>query len=553
VKEATGGASVVDALKKSGVTMIFELPGLHTLPIYDALYDEPGIRRIMVKHEGNASVMADVYGRLTREPGVVLVAAGPGATNSISGVAQARVACSPVLHVSGTVPTEAPPSALHGLDDPDYLRKLFEPVTKRSVRVMRVGDIGAAISRGYELARRPRMGPVHVELPYDILVGKTRLQPQPRPKTEKRETKGPLSRAKRLIERSSDPVIFAGKSVPREGATDKLVDLAERMRSPVVIHSYYPDAFPLDHELFAGDASEWGVDPIAEAALSGADLILAVGVQWGSAETAFLKRFLTKPCIMIDVDRGYPDLVAPATVTLTGDLKKILSVLHGSRSREGLGDRNALGRILELKERFLRGTDALIEERILAKPIYPGLLAAEIANNAGKGAILSLDGSSTSSWFLDVYARRQSCTLLWPGAYGSIGFAFPAGIAAQVVHPKSRVIVATGDGGFLMSYMDIATAMENELPLTVVVTNNQTYGDIWHIQRARYGGRYIGTELQHVDYARLAESFGGRGIRVEEPSQLGDACREALDSGRFTVLDVVTDPRSKFLSEEVAL
>ncbi len=299
--------------------------------------------------------------------------------------------------------------------------------------------------------------------------------------------------------------------------------------------------------------TEWALDPVAEMSLNAADLVLAVGVQWGSEETQLLRRFSSKPCVHIDVDRGYPARGHRPSFRLIGNVKTIVSELVGSVAprRNAKKGASLADQVSDVNAVHWKITKSIIRERERAKPIYPGLVGAELAKVADRNAIVVLDGSSTSTWILDVYAKERSSMLVWPGAYGSIGFAFPASIAAKAVHPDRQVIAVIDDGGFLMSYMDMSTALENDLPITVVVTNNQTYGDIWHIQRRGYNARYIGTDLPSVNYAELARSFGAVGIRVEEPSMLGEACRDALGSGRFTVIDVVTDVHYPFLGEEI--
>ncbi len=548
---------VVAALKRLGVKVIFDLPGLHIMPIYDSLYDESSIRRIMVKHENNASVMADVYGRLTGEPGVALVTAGPGATNSVSGVAQAMTASSPMLHLSGTVPTYALPSSLHGVEDTNFLRNVFAPVTKWSVRVKKLESLTATMVKGYELAHEPRKGPVHIEIPFDVLRQRGEKQQEGAiPKSWQRESVI-TPEVTQLIDSSENPLVYAGKSVARDGAVDEVVALAEALNAPVIINRFYPDAFPINHRLFAGEVTpnhEWVLNPVAEMALNAADLVLAVGVQWGSAETDLLERFSSKPCIHIDVDRGYPSRGHRPTFRVIGNLKTVISEIVSRVSpKKGTARGGGLaGEVWRMTSTRIKMIESIIEEKRQVKPIYPGLLASELAKVADDNALVVLDGGSTSTWILDVYAREKSGTFLWPGGYDSIGFAFPAGIAAKVASPDRQVIVVTGDGGFLMSYMDMPTALENNLPITVIVTNNRTYGDIWHLQRRSYNARYIGTDLHPANYAELARSFGAEGIRVEEPSMVGAACKEALNSEKFTVVDVVTDVHYPFLREEIA-
>jgi len=555
--EITGATAVVETFKKLGVKVIFDLPGVHIMPIYDSLYDEVGIRRIMVKHENNASVMADVYGRLTGEPGVALATAGPGATNGVSGVAQAMTASSPMLHLSGTVPTNALPSILHGVETPDFLKNVFAPVTKWSSRVKNFEGVARSIARGYELARKPRKGPVHIEVPFDVLREKGEAQQDfPIPSGWRRKSVI-TPEVTQLIDSSKNPIVYAGKSVSRERALDEVVALAEALNAPVIINRFYPDVFPISHRLFAGYITsdhQWILDPVAEMLFGTADLILALGVQWGSAETDLLMKFSSKPCIHIDVDRGFPVRRHRPTFRVTGDVKAIISeITQRASPRKGQVQGGGLaGEVTRASSANIKIIRSIIEEKRQTKPIYPGLLASELAKAADKDALVLLDGGSNSTWILDVYAREKPATFLWPGGYDSIGFSFPASIAAKVAYPDRQVICVIGDGGFLMSYMDMPTALENNLPITVVVANNHTYGDIWLLQRRSYNARYIGTDLHSANYAELARSFGAQGIRVEEPSALGAACKEALSSGKFTLLDVVTDVKYPFLREELA-
>src|SRR6185437_13576261 len=272
------GAAVVEALKAEGVEHVFGLVGSHVIEIYDALVDAPSIRHITVKHEMTASGMADAYGRLTGKPGVVFVTAGPGATNSLTGVAQAYMAASPLVHISGAVPRKASFESFHGVDQEDFLVRVFAEVTKWSVSVQRPADIPHVLSRAFAIATSGRPGPVHVEIPQDVLLADATEMDVYEPTVIEplRLSDNDLDALASRIRGSSRPVIWAGKGVRARFSSDELGELAQLLEAPVILSGDASGALPDTHPLSAGQLALYDRTPLQKELTAEADLIIAV-------------------------------------------------------------------------------------------------------------------------------------------------------------------------------------------------------------------------------------------------------------------------------------
>ncbi len=278
------GDAVVSALKAEGVEYVFGLVGSHVIEIYDALLDAPEIRHITVKHETTASGMADAYGRLTGKPGVCLVTAGPGATNSLTGVAQAYMAASPLIHISGAVPAGASLESFHGVDRDDFLVPMFEQVTKWSVSIERPEDIPGVFARAFSIATSDRPGPVHIEIPQNVLSGEATRIPvyapiEAQPLGLNRDV---LDDIVERLKASQKPVIWAGKGVKATFAHDELAELAELLEAPVILGGDASGSLPDIHPLSTGQHSLYQLTPLQRRIASEADLILVVGERGGT-------------------------------------------------------------------------------------------------------------------------------------------------------------------------------------------------------------------------------------------------------------------------------
>ena len=538
------GAAVVEALRAEGVDVVFGLVGSHVIEVYDALVDAPDIRHITVKHEGTASGMADAYGRLTGKPGVVLVTAGPGATNSLTGVAQAYMAASPLVHISGAVPRNAPYESFHGVDHEDFLVRVFAEVTKWSVSIQRPEDIPSVMAKAFAIARSGRPGPVHVEIPQDVLLaGETEMdvyQPLDFPETKLGDAD--LSAIIERVRASQNPVIWAGKGVRSTFAQDELVELAELLEAPVLLSGDAAGAIPDTHPLAVGQLNLYDRTPLHKQLAAEADLIVAVGERGGTGHAEALFASTEAPVVGIWLGNEGEQADKRSAGGAVADIRPALNQLI-----EGLGDQQRQVND-DLRARIARGkTDlrAAVQRQIQTeygddRPMHYGVALAALADSVDDDTIILGDIGSHNQWTRMLVETRNRDTFTPEGYWGAMGFGLPAAMAAKLVHPEKKVLTVTGDGCFLMASADFATAVEQRLNPVVVILNDRQYGMIVGMQQGMYG-RKSETALDGPDFVAFARSFGGDGMRVESPDQMAEALARGLASDTIFVIDAICD------------
>ena len=519
------GEVIVEILLRFGCKCIFGIPGVHNLEIYRALSNRSGIRHILAKHEGNAGVMADVYGRLTGEPGLLLTTAGPGATNCLTAVAQSYAAASPLIHISGDVPTQACRWPLHGLSYEDFQVDTFKPVTKWATRIKNVADIVPTFIKAYEISTSGRMGPVHISIPIDILHSEYEGELQA-PKPERWRVVGMVDdeivhrilSAKRLV-------VYVGKEASRYQCEEELLELCDVLRAPLIVFGRREGdevAIPHDHPFYAGFVGGYS-HPAAYHALNLADLILTVGINPKGVEAECLRLPHRVECIHIATeDHGFSN-----GKTIVGNLKETLKLLlerlRALPRREA--DNLLLKQIQQIKREVYEKIERDIEMHLNNKPLHPGAVVKILNSTMEKDSILTVDTGLSTFWIRDAYKIWCVRGVLCSSGYAAMGFSLPAAIAAKIVYPERSVFAATGDGGLLMSYSDLPTLIENNLNIVLVVFNDSKYGQVWQHQKERFGGKFIATDLQPTDFAAIFNAFGGIGIRVETLEEAKKLCR----------------------------
>lgn len=538
------GAAIVEALRAEGVEVVFGLVGSHVLEIYDALADAPEIRHVTVKHEGAASGMADAYGRLTGKPGVVLVTAGPGATNSLTGVAQAYMAASPMVHISGAAPRKASFESFHGVDQEDFLVRVFAEVTKWSVSIQRPEDIPGMLAQAFAVARSGRPGPVHVEIPQDVLLAEATemdvYQPVEPPVVEL--GKKDLDAVVEMVRASERPVIWAGKGVRSTFASDELAELAELLEAPVIQSGDAAGAIPDSHPLSTGQLNLYDRTPLQKELAAEADLILAVGERGGTSHADVLFGSTEAPVagIWLGNEGEQPDQRANAGAV--ADIRPALDQLI-----EALGDQQR-PRDESLRARITRGKDGLraaVCAQIRrdygdARPLHYGLALEALADSVDDDTVILGDIGSHNQWTRVMVPTRNRDTFIPEGYWGAMGFGLPAAIAAKLAWPEKKVIAVTGDGCFLMASADFGTAVEQGVNPVIVVLNDRQYGMIVGMQQGMYG-RKSETALDGPDFVAFARSFGADGMRVEHPDQMREALERGLASETIFVIDAICD------------
>lgn len=540
------GAAIVEAFKAEGVEHVFGLVGSHVLEIYDALADSPEIRHITVKHETTASGMADAYGRLTGKPGVALVTAGPGATNSLTGVAQAYMSASPLIHISGAVPTGASYESFHGVDKPDFLVRMFAEVTKWSVSIARPEEIPHVFARAFAIATSGRPGPVHIEIPQDVLLAEATLMDAYERVVipPARLSDADLGRMVEQIRASRKPVIWAGKGVRATFSHDALTELAELLEAPVIIAGDAAGSLPDTHPLSTGQLSLYARTPLQRELAAEADLILAIGERGGTGHADGLFAATKAPVVGIwlgnDGEGPDPRARGGAVADLAVALGQLLEACGDQQRPVDQALRARIARGKDDLRRHIR--DGIRRDYGAARPLHYGVALDALPDLVDADTVVLGDIGSHNQWTRLVLQSLNRDTFTPEGYWGAMGFGLPAAMAAKLAFPEKKVLTVTGDGCFLMASADFSTAVEFGINPVVVILNDRQYGMIVGMQETTYG-RASETALNGPDFVAFARSFGADGVRVDEPEQLRAAIERGLNSPTIFVIDVTCDYR----------
>ena len=529
------GEAVAEALRAEGVTRVYSVPGSHIHPIYDGLSRERGIRLVTCKQEPNVSLMADAYGRLTGEPGVCVVTAGPGGLNSSAGVAQAYGAASPMVHIGGAVPLQADLEAFHGVDDPAFVHEMFKHITKWSARVERLEDIPEVMAKAFHIARSGRPGPVHVELPRLSDYSEYILQEAPAvlpvyeriPSVVRDPDPKAVERiARRLIDARS-VVIAAGKGILRRAAVAELAALSTKLQAPVVFAQDAIGVISEDHPFFAGHFARNRAHPLCVETLQRADLVLGVGLRAGTAELSELREYAKGNLILVGFDdvaesryRGEDELLADPKRFL----KAVADCLGGFHRAS---DRATLERLAQGKAALRRKLADHNAPHRNEKPIHPGVLMDAMNAVLGDGAVVASDVGNCQQWARAFRRISNPESFMQSGVWNAMSYALPTAIVAKMEFPRRDVVALAGDGAFLMTIGDLPTAVEYGANILMIVLNDGAFGQTLMQQTNIYGHVY-GTTFRSPNFADIATACGAKGIRVTEPHDVESALREGL-------------------------
>jgi len=525
----TGGQVVVAALEAHGVDVVFGMPGVHNLALYDALYDSAQIRHVVVRHEQGAAFAADGYARVTGRPGVVITTAGPGATNTLTAIAEAWSDSSPVVliasHVESTFMEQERGFGheLRGQLD------LFRTATRFQARPTAVGDIAPTISEAFAEVQRGRPRPAVVQIPQDVLndVSEVDVPSAPTYEPPRGTAMGLVRTAARMLADAQQPAIYAGAGVHRAGAHAEVLQLAERLDAPVFTTAPGKRAVPEDHPLAIGN--RWTGEPELKQLLAESDVLLAVGTRFGAQDTTRWQLELPKTVIHIDVDAGELSRNVPAELALEGDARTVLAqLLHALEETRTTSRPSQRGKLAEM----LRRVDSAAIER------WPESLKllADLRAGLDRDAMVFCD-SLIQYWaarHFPVYAPRA---FHLPWTFGTLGSSLPMAIGAKVAFPDRQVVTLCGDGALMFTLPELATAVQAQANIVVVVCNDAGFGAMRMHQRRRFG-RSIAADLASPDFPAVAEAFGAVGIRLASPAELGAALQAARQATRPVVIEV---------------
>jgi acetolactate synthase-1/2/3 large subunit len=533
-----GAEIFIEALERQGVKDIFGLPGGAIIDIYDALY-KSSLRHILVRHEQGAAHAADGYARASGRPGVCFATSGPGATNLLTGIATAYMDSSPVVAFTGQVPT-----SLMGADafqEADVFG-LTLPITKYNFILKDAADTPMVVRRAFEIATSYRTGPVHVDLPKDV----QRAEAEPvfpegplHPNTPPKPSINQVEEAVKLLTDAERPVIVAGGGVILSQASEELKTLAEMLAAPVATTLLGKGAIPETHPMCLGMIGMHGTR-VANRCVTDSDVLLAVGMRFSDRSTGDLKHFAPGAKIIhLDVDPSEIGKNVRVDIPVVGDAKETFGLMIRRLGELALKPRGTEWheRLEELRREYPPPRDDYDEV-----PIKPPRVIKEIGGVLKPDDIVVTEVGQCEMWTAVHYKVRRPRTLICSGGLGTMGFGLPASIGAKVAKPEKVVIDVAGDGSFMMVCHELATAVENDIPVVVCILDNRYLGMVRQWQELFYEKRYSSTYLgEKTDFVKLAEAFGAGGAKVTRPGEIGPMLEEAIESERPYVLDVVVD------------
>ncbi len=517
-----GGDILVECLKAQGVSAVFGMPGTQNIQIYDALLRRGSgvIDHYLVRHEYAATQMADGFARATGEPGVAITVPGPGASNASTGILEAFTDCAPVLLITGqsdsSLYSKHPSKMFHGLDQMHF----FESITKYCAIAHTVAEIPVVVENAFKAMRNGRPGPTMLEFPMDVVTGEGDVQIPPR--VERSELSPPdnadLSTAVETIRNAKMPLIFAGSAVFHSNARNELRLLAEKLNAPVIVTRNGKGVLSEDHPL----ALQICYGYLGREALERSDCLIGIGPRFTSIDSRNWSLELPQPFVQIDEDPNEIGLEYPCDVGVVGDLKLTLQAL------------------IEDVAPGENGWDAVLTElraKFDAQPPLP--VIHELQDVLPRDTIYAIDVHALGYASFAEFPIYDPRTFLYPNIGVALGHAYPAAIGAKVAYPDRPVICFSGDGGFLMGAVEMATAMKYGINVVAIVVNDGALSAIKGSQIKGCEGRTIDTDLLNPDFVEFAQSFGAYAKRVEDLGGFKDALRDALAAEKPALIEVM--------------
>ena len=533
----SGGQILVDALYSQGVTHVFCVPGESYLPVLDALLDQTSIRTIVCRQEGGASMMADAYGKLTHHPGICFVTRGPGASNAAAGVHVAQQDSTPLILFVGQVDRRmAGREAFQEVD----IRSMFGTLAKRVEQIEDARQIPEIVSRAFHTAVNGRPGPVVIALPEDMLSDAVQVSDvKPYQTVEPSLGDVEVKTFKHLLSSAKRPLIIAGGRGWLPESREAFHRFAESWNLPVAAAFRYQDCFNNDNEQYVGDVGI-GINPSLKSAILSADLVIAFCIRLGEITTSgyTLIDAPTPNQLLIHVYPGAEELgrVYRPDLAINVGPNRLFDMISNieapsrpiwSRWRE------------DLRAAYTKWSTP----RPHTSAVQFGQIVQSLRTELPEDAIITNGAGNYTAWLHRYYRYVSPGTQLGPTS-GSMGYGLPAAITAKLIRPDRTVIAFSGDGCFLMTAQELATATQYELPIVIVVVNNGMYGTIRMHQERRYPGRVSSTDLLNPDFCAFARSFGAHAERVHETEGFVPALRLALTQSRPSLIEIMTDPET---------
>ncbi len=540
-KTMTGAQAVIASLEAEGVDTLFGYPGGQAIKIYDALYDSKKIHHVLARHEQGATHMADGYARATGKVGVVLVTSGPGATNTVTGIATAYMDSVPLVVITGQV--------TRGVIGTDAFQEsdivgITMPVVKHSFLLQSTDDLTRTFREAFYIASTGRPGPVLIDIPSDLSSAEMVFHypdkislPSYRP-TYKGNAKQ-VRQAVACIQKSKRPLIYAGGGIVTSHACSELTELAERMQIPVVTSLMGKGAMRCSNPLNLGPVGMHG-SKYANMAVTECDLLIAVGARFSDRVTGKVDEFAPHAKIIhIDIDPAEIGKIIDPAVPIVGDAKVVLGAINDRLEKteaQPVGT-DWVKTVCEWRERWPLYTEDFED--------FPGMIAPEVVLSHlsdkldPEASIVTTEVGQHQMWAHQNIHREHARTFLSSGGLGTMGFGFPAAIGAKIGCPEDEVVCIAGDGSFQMNSQEMATAAINKVGVKVLIMDNRALGMVHQWQRLFYNERYSFTELDaNPDFVKLADAYGWQAARISKPEEIDGALDAMLSAEGPYLLDV---------------
>ena len=543
----TGGKAVIECLKAHNIKYVFGLIGSATMEIFDALYDEESIRFIDVRDERTGAHMADAFARASGNHGVIIAGQnGPGATNLVTGVAQAKAAFSPLLSIAGAVSTDH--QGKDAFQDIDQ-QKIFEPITKKTFSINHTKSIVEDLNKALYLAMQEKWGPVHVNIPRDILAGVESFKSYIIKDTieNKNVDEKDIEKISLLIDSSSKPVIICGAGIKNSNSQNEIISLSKKLNIPIVSSAGHGDVIPFDYELYAGQMGPRG-NKIASSLVKNADLILAIGTRLGFNSTFYSYDNISKfaKIVHVDIDPIALGRYFPIEVGINNDAKIFLENFISFMSRKDFKNNSEIWIKKFLKEKAIyykkRDENADVDSKI----IQPSGLFKELRDIMPKNASVTLDAGTLCLQATDQFNFFETRSLFTPLDFGLVGFSFAAGLGVKLAKPDSPVFSLMGDGGFGMTVSELSTAVHHKINTITIIMNNKSWGAEKAYQRDFYDKRYIAVDISSPPFHELADIYGAKGYHITHLKNLKEAVSDALVCNKPAIINVEVDPNELY-------
>jgi len=548
--ELTGSQILLESLQKEGVDTVFGYPGGAVINIYDDLFDSP-IEHVLTRHEQAAVHAADGYARCTGKVGVVIATSGPGATNTVTGIATAYMDSIPMVVITGQVPT--PLIGNDAFQEADMCG-ITRPCTKHNFLVQDIRDLARTIKEAFYIARTGRPGPVLIDLPKDIQVKRYKFK-----YPEKVDLRGykptyagnkrQINKAVKMILEAKRPVLYVGGGINLSAANEELVKLAEMTQTPVTTTLMAMSGFPQSHPLALGMLGMHGTF-YANMAVTECDLLIAVGARFDDRVTGRIDAFAKKAKVIhIDIDPTSIKKNVAVDLPIVGDLKDVLTKL-GSALADKPDDLQTLltntgewrTTVDEWKEKHPMGYQA---SDSVIKPQY---VIEKIRELTADDAIITTEVGQHQMWTAQFFQFSQPRTFLTSGGLGTMGYGLPAALGAQVAFPKRQVVDISGDGSFQMNSQELATLVQYQLPVKIAILNNNYLGMVRQWQQMFFEKRYSQTVMElPIDFIKLAEAYGATGLQATKVGDVEKTIKKALETPGPVLMEFKVDREENVL------